>query len=104
MKEFSIAARSMRYLLGTNELNPERIDRYFIRANSQKDAVGLHNKIVGGRLTSHHLRKYGYSRWSNGVIRPAHEGRGIWLTRDHHSTELIPVWLDNPTQNDPKGT
>jgi len=87
---------SRRSWLDRGKLNPDRVESLLVRGRTKKDCLEI-LRVHGhcGRLSAHHMRNYG-SMWGTDIIRPEHEGRGLWLTRDPNSRELIPVWIEPP--------
>lgn len=99
MIEMSIAGGNNRWLFikGKGDvLNPDRVERFYVRGVTKKDCLQiLHEHTRDCRwMSAGHLRKYAHPRWGTYVARPKCEGRGVWITRDHHSREMIELWTD----------
>jgi hypothetical protein len=77
-----------------SKLNPDRIERYYVRGKSRADCARIISAHGEDRIESYELKTYGHM-WGN-VARPTHEGRGLWITRDHFDNALIEVWIDDP--------
>jgi hypothetical protein len=96
MKEYSITANNRRRYLrvdGENVLNPDRVDRYYVRGKNKKDCLEILNTKVGMNCSMYHFSGFALM-WGTFIERPKHEGRGLWLARDANSTELIEVWIE----------
>jgi len=78
------------------ELNPDRVEAYLVRGKTKKDCLELLNAHARGcrGTTAYHLRQFAHWCWGTRIKRPTHQGRGVWLTRDHGDTEMIAVWED----------
>ena len=95
MKEYSICANKQRYTYvdGKSVLNPDRVERYYVRGKSKKDCLEILNTKGGMNCSMYYFNGFALM-WGNVVERPKHEGKGLWLTRDPNSTELIEVWIE----------
>jgi len=100
MKEITMTAWTPPRYLPNGELNPERIERYYVRAKTKRRALELLGQhSISGPVTPYIHRNYGGDGWGASIDRPAHEGEGVWITRDHSSRELVPVWVDSPNSS-----
>ena len=87
MKYICIASGNNRWLAG-NKLNPNRIDKYYVRAKTKKRCLELLNQH-NRSMSMHHINTYGYNTWGTGFEHPAGEEEGVWITRDIHDKKLI---------------
>lgn len=81
-----------RYIEG--KLNPDRVEKYFVRAKTKKRCLELLNEKTKSSYTMNSLREYGSDGWGTYIVRPIHEGEGIWLTRDFSSRDLVELWVE----------
>ena len=89
MKEFAYTVCRGRYING--ELNPDRIEAFYVRGKTKKRCIEILNTYGRCNVSYNIMSNYG-SLWGNIVERPDFEGEGLWITRDYNSVELIPVW------------
>jgi hypothetical protein len=97
MKEYSIVCNRRRQYItdseGNRVLNPDRIDSYFVRGENKKDCVEIINTHTRINLSMHHFNNFALM-WGTRVKYPEFDGRGLWVTRDFSSEDLIEIWID----------
>ena len=91
LKEFAVQSMT-RHKWHGRQLNPNRIARWYVRATTQKRAIELLQQHASRTITARVLKDFG-GRWGNHIIRPTHQGEGVWAVRDEFDKDLIEIWI-----------